>query len=94
MFNNYDYFKMHSYVLKDYKIIFVFLGFAVTLSIVFLSFSYFLRNQTPDLEKLSSYECGFEPYEDSKHIFDLRFYLLAVLFIIFDIEIVFLIPWV
>jgi len=55
--------------------------------------SYFLAIQNPETEKLSSYECGFEPYEDARHIFDVKFYLVAILFVVFDIETMFLIPW-
>jgi NADH-quinone oxidoreductase subunit A len=55
--------------------------------------SYFLAKQNPEVEKLSAYECGFEPYEDSRHTFDVKFCVIAILFIIFDIEIMFLIPW-
>ena len=63
------------------------------LSIIILLFSYFLVYQNPETEKLSSYECGFEPYEDARQSFDIKFYLIAILFLIFDIETVFLFPW-
>ena len=61
----------------------------------FLSFglSYLLSVHKQDFEKLSSYECGFDPYEDARNTFDVRFYLVAILFIIFDLEIAFLFPW-
>jgi NADH-quinone oxidoreductase subunit A len=52
-----------------------------------------LSVQNPDTEKLSSYECGFEPYEDARNIFDVKFYIVAILFILFDIEAMFLLPW-
>jgi NADH-quinone oxidoreductase subunit A len=52
-----------------------------------------LAVQNPDSEKLSSYECGFEPYEDARNVFDVKFYLVGILFIIFDIETMFLLPW-
>jgi len=55
---------------------------------------YTLTSQKPESEKLSTYECGFEPYEDTKHRFDVKFCLVAILFIIFDIEVMFLIPLV
>jgi NADH-quinone oxidoreductase subunit A len=58
-----------------------------------ISASYFLSKQKPELEKLSAYECGFEPYEDTRHTFDIKFCIIAILFIIFDIEVMFLIPW-
>ena len=66
---------------------------SIILTLVLIGFSYFLARQNPDSEKLSAYECGFEPYEDSRHVFDIRFYVIAVLFVIFDIEMLFLIPW-
>lgn len=73
--------------------ILVFLTIAIILSVVITGLSYFLAVQNPETEKLSSYECGFEPYEDSRNIFDVRFYIVAILFIIFDIETMFLLPW-
>ena len=66
---------------------------AVLLTMVILAFSYLLAKQNPDSEKLTAYECGFEPYEDSRHIYDVRFCVIAILFVIFDIEMLFLIPW-
>jgi len=63
------------------------------LSLIIVGFSYLLSIQNPESEKLSTYECGFEPYEDSRHKFDVKFYLVAILFIIFDIETMFLLPW-
>ena len=66
---------------------------AIALTLVLIGLSYLLARQNPDSEKLSAYECGFEPYEDSRHVFDIRFYVIAVLFVIFDIEMLFLIPW-
>ena len=83
----------NSLVKKEYTVILLFLGFAIILTIIIVGFSYFLVRQNPESEKLSAYECGFEPYEDSRHTFDVRFCLIAILFIIFDIEIMFLIPW-
>ena len=73
--------------------ILIFLTVAVVLSIIIVSLSYILAIQNPETEKLSSYECGFEPYEDARNIFDVRFYIVAILFIIFDIETMFLLPW-
>ena len=52
-----------------------------------------LTNNNPDPEKLSAYECGFEPYEDARNVFDVRFYLVAILFLIFDLETVYFFPW-
>ena len=73
--------------------ILIFLIVAILLSLIIVSLSYFLAIQNPETEKLSSYECGFEPYEDARNIFDVRFYVVAILFIIFDIETMFLLPW-
>jgi NADH-quinone oxidoreductase subunit A len=64
-----------------------------TLGSLILFLSYILSTLSPNTEKLSTYECGFDPYEDARNPFDVRFYLVAILFIIFDIESVFLFPW-
>ena len=79
--------------LKDYFPIVLFLTIALGLSIGFLLLNYLLSPKKPDPEKLSAYECGFEPFNDSRMEFDVRFYLVAILFIIFDLEIAFLFPW-
>lgn len=76
-----------------YISIFIYLIIAASISFVIINFSLFLVIQTPETEKLSSYECGFEPYEDARHQFDVKFYLIAILFVIFDIETMFLLPW-
>jgi NADH-quinone oxidoreductase subunit A len=83
----------NSLVKKEYLIILIFLLFAIILTVLIIGASYFLGRQNPDSEKLSAYECGFEPYEDTRHTFDVKFCVIAILFIIFDIEIMFLIPW-
>jgi NADH-quinone oxidoreductase subunit A len=83
----------NSLVKKEYLILFIFLLFAIILTIIIVGASYFLAKQNPEAEKLSAYECGFEPYEDSRHTFDVRFFVIAILFIIFDIEMLYLIPW-
>ena len=83
----------HSLVAKDYSILFVMLFISIVLTLVLISLSYFLARQNPDSEKLSAYECGFEPYEDTRHIFDIKFCVIAILFVIFDIEMLFLLPW-
>lgn len=82
-----------SFLLEEYLNIFILLNFAVFLSSLFLILSYLLSVQNPDTEKLSSYECGFEPYEDSRNKFDVKFYIIAILFIVFDIEAIFIFPW-
>ena len=79
--------------LKDYLpiILFLFISFILSFSFIVINFAFSPKN--PDPEKLSTYECGFEPFEDSRMEFDVRFYLVAILFIIFDLEIAFLFPW-
>ena len=79
--------------LKDYFSIIIFLIIALGLSFVFIILNYLLSPKNPDPEKLSAYECGFEAFDDSRMRFDVRFYLVAILFIIFDLEIAFLFPW-
>ena len=79
--------------LSDYLSIILFLAIALFLSIGFIFVNYLAAPKNPDPEKLSPYECGFEPFNDSRMEFDVRFYLVAILFIIFDLEIAFLFPW-
>ena len=79
--------------LKDYFPIILFLLISLFLSIGFIALNFILSPKNPDPEKLSAYECGFEPFDDSRMEFDVRFYLVAILFIIFDLEIAFLFPW-
>ena len=83
----------NSLIKKEYFILLIYLLFAIILTVLIIGASYFLARQNPELEKLSAYECGFEPYEDTRHTFDIKFCVIAILFIIFDIEIMFLIPW-
>ena len=79
--------------LLEYSYIIVALFIAMFLSIFLIIFSYFIVYQKSDSEKSSAYECGFQPFEDARSKFDIRFYLVAILFIIFDLEIMFLFPW-
>ena len=79
--------------LNEYFTIILFLIISLILSCGFIVLNYVLAPKKPDPEKLSPYECGFEPFEDSRMEFDIRFYLVAILFIIFDLEIAFLFPW-
>ena len=79
--------------LKDYLSIIIFLFVALSLSIGFIILNFLFSPKKPDPEKLSAYECGFEAFGDSRMKFDVRFYLVAILFIIFDLEIAFLFPW-
>ena len=72
-------------------VIFIFIAFVLSVGFIILNFLFSPKN--PDPEKLSAYECGFEPFNDSRMEFDIRFYLVAILFIIFDLEIAFLFPW-
>ena len=79
--------------LNEYFTIVLFLIISLILSCGFIVLNYVLAPKKPDPEQLSPYECGFEPFEDSRMEFDIRFYLVAILFIIFDLEIAFLFPW-
>ena len=79
--------------LKDYFSIILFLFIALGLSIGFILVNFLVAPNNPDPEKLSAYECGFEAFGNSRMEFDVRFYLVAILFIIFDLEIAFLFPW-
>ncbi len=87
---------MLHFALLDYSIysaIFISVTLGLLISGVVLGLSYFIAIQAPDLEKTSAYECGFEPFEDARNKFDVRFYIVAILFIIFDLEVAFLFPW-
>ena len=77
----------------DYLSIIIFVFIALALSIGFIVINYAASPKNPDPEKVSAYECGFSPFSDSRIKFDVRFYLVAILFIIFDLEIAFLFPW-
>ena len=79
--------------LNNYLTIIIFLAISLILSLGFLILNFAFSPKNPDPEKLSAYECGFEPFNDSRMEFDIRFYLVAILFIIFDLEIAFLFPW-
>ncbi len=80
-------------MLREYLPILMFLGIAVGLAAVILLASYIVARQRPDPEKIAAYECGFDAFDDARGQFDVRFYLVAILFIIFDLEIAFLFPW-
>jgi len=77
----------------EYGLIMIFLVFGVVISVVLLIGSYLMGEQKGDSEKLTAYECGFDPFEDARNKFDVRFYLVAILFIIFDLEASYLFPW-
>jgi len=70
----------------------ILLIFAVILASLIIFLSYTFSTSNPDVEKVSAYECGFDPYEDARNVFDVRFYLIAILFIIFDLEAVYFFP--
>jgi NADH-quinone oxidoreductase subunit A len=80
-------------LLASYFPILIFIAIAVIISVAFIGLSLLFAKQKPYAEKLSAYECGFEPFDDSRRRFDVRFYLVAILFIIFDLEVAFLFPW-
>lgn len=80
-------------LLAEYLPILIFLGIAVGIATAAIVGSLILAPQRPDVEKNSAYECGFEAFDDARHKFDVRFYLVAILFIIFDLEVAFLFPW-
>jgi NADH-quinone oxidoreductase subunit A len=80
-------------LLQEYLPILIFIGLAVGLALVMVAASLVVGKQQPDSEKLSAYECGFEAFDDARRKFDVRYYLVAILFIIFDLEVAFLFPW-
>ena len=80
-------------VLDAYFPILVFMGIAAVIAIAMVGGSLLAARQKPYAEKLSAYECGFEAFDDARRRFDVRFYLVAILFIIFDLEVAFLFPW-
>ncbi len=80
-------------MLENYLPILLFLIIGIAIGIVMPLLGFFLGNREPDPEKNSPYECGFEAFEDARMKFDVRYYLVAILFIIFDLEIAFLFPW-
>ena len=84
---------MSNPLVYDYLPILVFLAIAAVVSAGMLVASYLAADHRPDGEKLSPYECGFEPFSDSRSKFDVRYYLVSILFIIFDLEVAFLFPW-
>ena len=79
--------------LSEYLPIAIFFAIAVGLSVLFVITAFIFGNQRPDDEKMAAYECGFDAFDDSRRQFDVRFYLVAILFIIFDLEVAFLFPW-
>ncbi|PHQ95816.1 MAG: NADH-quinone oxidoreductase subunit A [Marinosulfonomonas sp.] len=80
-------------LLRNYLPIVIFLAVAVALGVVLILAAVLIAVRNPDPEKISAYECGFNAFDDARMKFDVRFYLVAILFIIFDLEIAFLFPW-
>jgi NADH-quinone oxidoreductase subunit A len=79
--------------LLDYLPILIFMGVAIALGVGFIAAAWLLAPKSPDSEKVSAYECGFNAFDDARMKFDVRFYLVSILFIIFDLEVAFLFPW-
>ena len=84
---------MEESFLREYLPIIIFLGLAVALGIILIVAAVVLAVRNPDPEKVSAYECGFNAFDDARVKFDVRFYLVSILFIIFDLEVAFLFPW-
>ncbi len=80
-------------MLENYLPIMIFIAIGIAIGILPILMGFMLAPSKPDSEKLSPYECGFEAFEDTRMRFDVRYYLVAILFIIFDLEIAFLFPW-
>ena len=80
-------------LLREYLPIIVFFGLALALGLVFMLAALVVAVRRPDPEKVSAYECGFNAFDDARMKFDVRFYLVSILFIIFDLEVAFLFPW-
>ena len=80
-------------MLREYLPILIFLGIATAIAGAAIGAAYIAARQRPDSAKESAYECGFEPFDDARGQFDVRFYLVSILFIIFDLEVAFLFPW-
>ena len=83
---------MNAFLLQYLPVV-IFMGIALVIGIAFILASAILAPSRPDAEKLSAYECGFNAFEDARLKFDVRFYLVSILFIIFDLEVAFLFPW-
>ena len=77
----------------QYLILLICICFSILLGLIIFGLSYLIGVQNPDAEKMSAYECGFEPFEDARNKIEVRYYIVAILFIIFDVEVVYLFPW-
>ena len=80
-------------ILQDYLPIIIFMSLSLFITLLLILPPLLIAPNNPDEEKLSPYECGFDPFDDARSKFDIRFYLVAILFIIFDLEVAFLFPW-
>ena len=80
-------------LLREYAPVLIFMAIAIALGIILILAAVLIAVRNPDPEKVSAYECGFNAFDDARMKFDVRFYLVAILFIIFDLEIAFLFPW-
>ena len=78
---------------QEFSKILILLSFSIFLASIILFLSYRLSTYNPDAEKVSAYECGFDPYEDARNSFEVKFYLTAIIFIIFDLETSYFFPW-
>lgn len=81
------------HLLTSYLPVVIFIGISTVIGLVLMVAPFVLAYKAPDAEKLSAYECGFNAFDDARMKFDVRFYLVAILFIIFDLEVAFLFPW-
>jgi len=84
---------MNEFVQINYLFLLIFFIISFIISVILIIVSYLFAQQEGNVEKLSAYECGFEPFEDARTFFDVKFYLVALLFLLFDIEVLFLFPW-
>jgi NADH-quinone oxidoreductase subunit A len=85
--------SMDKALLANYLPIFIFIGVALVIGLALMVAPFLVAYKSPDSEKLSAYECGFNAFDDARMKFDVRFYLVSILFIIFDLEVAFLFPW-
>ena len=80
-------------LLQDYLPVVIFMGICIGLGVALMASAFIIAIRRPDPEKMSAYECGFDAFDDARMKFDVRFYLVSILFIIFDLEVAFLFPW-
>jgi NADH:ubiquinone oxidoreductase subunit 3 (subunit A) len=81
-------------IYKPFLRVLLYIIYSFAIAFILVGLSYLIAEQSPYLEKISAYECGFEPFEDAREKFKVSFYIVAILFLIFDVEIVYLFPWV